>query len=57
VHPDQLGQRATIEVRDVGLRDRMYDEMTRCAAAHPEENLSVTKVSGDPPVLSYDWRK
>jgi hypothetical protein len=57
VHPDQLGQRATIEVRDVGMRDRMYDEMTRYAAAHPEEHLTVTKGSDDPPVLGYDWRK
>lgn len=57
VHPDQLGQRATIEVRDTDMRDRMYEEMTRYAAAHPEENLVVTKGSDDPPVLSYDWRK
>ncbi|WP_328609919.1 DUF4474 domain-containing protein [Amycolatopsis sp. NBC_00345] len=57
VHPDQLGQRATIEVRDPAMRDRMYDEMTRYAAAHPEENLKVTKGSDHPPVLSYDWRK
>jgi uncharacterized protein YukE len=57
VHPDQLGQRATIEVRDTAMRDRMYDEMTRYAAAHPEEHLTVTKGSDDPPVLSYDWKK
>ncbi|MEV6898886.1 DUF4474 domain-containing protein [Amycolatopsis sp. NPDC051372] len=57
VHPDQLGQRATIEVRDTDMRDRIYNEMTRYAAAHPEENLTVTKVSDHPPVLSYDWKK
>ncbi|MEU4667528.1 DUF4474 domain-containing protein [Amycolatopsis sp. NPDC023774] len=57
VHPDQLGQRATIEVQDTDMRDRIYNEMTRYAAAHPEENLTVTKVSDHPPVLSYDWKK
>jgi uncharacterized protein YukE len=57
VKPEQLGQRATIEVRDVTMRDRMYDEMTRYAAAHPEQNLTVTKTSDHPPALSYDWRK
>ncbi|MFF4597452.1 DUF4474 domain-containing protein [Amycolatopsis sp. NPDC001319] len=57
VHPEQLCQRATIEVRDTDLRDRIYNEMTRYAAAHPEENLTVTKVSDHPPVLSYDWKK
>ncbi|HWD06049.1 MAG TPA: DUF4474 domain-containing protein [Amycolatopsis sp.] len=57
VHADQLGQRATIEVRDTDLRDRIYNEMTRYAAAHPEEHLSVTKTSDHPPQLSYDWKK
>jgi hypothetical protein len=57
VNPDHLGQRATIEVRDTDMRDRMYDEMTRYAAAHPKEQLIVTKGSDHPPVLSYDWRK
>ncbi|WP_410641591.1 DUF4474 domain-containing protein [Amycolatopsis sp. lyj-346] len=57
VQPEQLGQRATIEVRDADMRDRMYDEMTRWAAAHPEEHLTVTKGSDHPPTLSYDWRK
>jgi hypothetical protein len=57
VQPEQLGQRATIEVRDVDMRDRMYNEMTRYAAAHPEEHLTVTKGSDNPPVLSYDWKK
>lgn len=53
----ELGQRATIEVRDVQMRDRIYDEMARYAAAHPDQNLTVRKVSDHPPVLSYDWRK
>ncbi|WP_290050886.1 DUF4474 domain-containing protein [Amycolatopsis solani] len=57
VNPDQLGQRATVEVRDVGLRDRMYAEMVRYAAAHPGDHLTVTKGSDHPPTLSYDWRK
>ncbi|MEC3980261.1 DUF4474 domain-containing protein [Amycolatopsis sp. H20-H5] len=57
VHPNELGQRATIEVQDVGMRDRMYNEMTRYAAAHPHDYLTVTKGSDHPPVLSYDWRK
>ncbi|MFJ1767479.1 DUF4474 domain-containing protein [Amycolatopsis sp. NPDC088138] len=57
VDSGNLGQRATIEVRDVGMRDRMYDEMTRYAAAHPGQNLTVTKGSDDPPTLSYDWKK
>lgn len=57
VNPEQLGQRSTIEVRNVEMRDRMYDEMTRYAAAHPKDNLTVTKGSDHPPTLSYDWRK
>jgi uncharacterized protein YukE len=57
VDSGNLGQRATIEVRDVGMRDRMYDEMTRYAAAHPDQHLSVTKGSDNPPVLSYDWQR
>jgi uncharacterized protein YukE len=57
VHPADLGQRATIEVRDPELRDRMYDEMTRYATAHPEANLKVTKGSDHPPTLSYDWQE
>ncbi|WP_326834910.1 DUF4474 domain-containing protein [Amycolatopsis rhabdoformis] len=56
-HAEQLGQRATIEVRDTDMRDRIYNEMTRYAAAHPEEHLTVHKVSDNPPVLSYDWQK
>nr|WP_239070981.1 DUF4474 domain-containing protein [Amycolatopsis sp. SID8362] len=52
-----LAQRATIEVRDVGMRDRMYAEMVRYAAAHPGDQLTVTKGSDHPPTLSYDWRK
>ncbi|WP_086838010.1 DUF4474 domain-containing protein [Amycolatopsis kentuckyensis] len=52
-----LGQRATIEVRDTDMRDRMYDEMARWAAAHPEQHLTVTKGSDHPPTLSYDWQK
>ncbi|WP_439379673.1 DUF4474 domain-containing protein [Amycolatopsis lexingtonensis] len=57
VNPEQLGQRSTIEVRSVAMRDRMYDEMVRYAAAHPRDNLTVTKGSDQPPTLSYDWRK
>lgn len=57
VNPEQLGQRATIEVRDVEMRDRMYNEMTRYAAAHPDDHLTVTKGSDHPPTLSYDWQK
>lgn len=57
VNPEQLGQRATIEVRNVEMRDRMYDEMTRYAAAHPGDHLTVTKGSDHPPTLSYDWQK
>ncbi len=57
VNPEQLGQRSTIEVRDVEMRDRMYNEMTRYAAAHPDDHLTVTKGSDHPPTLSYDWRK
>jgi uncharacterized protein YukE len=59
VQADQLplAQRATIEVRDVGMRDRMYDEMVRYAEAHPKDNLTVTKGTDQPPTLSYDWRK
>ncbi|MFJ7212916.1 DUF4474 domain-containing protein [Amycolatopsis sp. NPDC098790] len=57
VNPEQLGQRSTIEVRNVEMRDRMYDEMVRYAAAHPDDHLTVTKGSDQPPTLSYDWRK
>ncbi|MFF1612370.1 DUF4474 domain-containing protein [Amycolatopsis sp. NPDC058278] len=57
VNPEQLGQRSTIEVRSVEMRDRMYDEMVRYAAAHPDDHLTVTKGSDQPPTLSYDWRK
>ncbi|MFI5590334.1 DUF4474 domain-containing protein [Amycolatopsis sp. NPDC051758] len=52
-----LAQRATIEVRDVAMRDRMYNEMVRYAAAHPNDNLTVTMGSDHPPTLSYNWRK
>ncbi|MCR6482953.1 DUF4474 domain-containing protein [Amycolatopsis sp. OK19-0408] len=55
VKASELAQRATIEVRDTGMRDRMYDEMTRWAAAHPDQNLKVTKTTDDPPALSYTW--
>jgi len=57
VNPEQLGQRATIEVRDVEMRDRMYNEMVRYAAAHPKDHLTVTMGSDHPPTLSYDWQK
>jgi hypothetical protein len=57
VNPAELGQRATIEVRDTDMRDRMYDEMTRYAAAHPNQHLTVHKGTDDPPTLSYDWQK
>nr|WP_225956274.1 DUF4474 domain-containing protein [Amycolatopsis lexingtonensis] len=57
VNPEQLGQRSTIEVRSVEMRDRMYNEMVRYAAAHPDDHLTVTKGSDQPPTLSYDWRK
>jgi uncharacterized protein YukE len=57
IESGNLGQRATIEVRDADMRDRMYDEMTRWAAAHPEQHLTVTKGSDHPPTLSYDWQK
>ncbi|MEU9689142.1 DUF4474 domain-containing protein [Amycolatopsis japonica] len=57
VDPSQLAQRATIEVRDAGLRDQLYDEMTRWAAAHPDQHLTVTKTTDVPPALSYTWEK
>ncbi|WP_410663948.1 DUF4474 domain-containing protein [Amycolatopsis sp. lyj-84] len=57
VDPSQLAQRATIEVRDIGLRDQLYDEMTRWAEAHRDQNLIVTKTTDDPPALSYTWEK
>lgn len=57
VRPEQLGQRATLEMPDADLRDRLYREMTRYATAHPEERLTVTMGTDHPPTLSYDWRK
>ncbi|WP_037370697.1 DUF4474 domain-containing protein [Amycolatopsis orientalis] len=57
VDPSQLGQRATIEVRDTGMRDQLYHEMTRWAAAHPDQHLTVTKTTDTPPALSYTWEK
>lgn len=57
VDAGQLGQRATIEVRDTAMRDRMYDEMSRWAAAHPDQHLTVTKTTDVPPALSYTWEK
>jgi hypothetical protein len=54
---EQLGQRATIEVRDTDMRDRLYDEMARYAASHPEQHLTVHKGTDNPPTLSYDWQR
>ncbi|MGW4488302.1 DUF4474 domain-containing protein [Amycolatopsis sp. NPDC004368] len=54
--PESLCQRATIEVRDTDMRDRIYNEMTRYAAAHPNQKLTVTMGSDHPPTLSYDWQ-
>lgn len=57
VDPSQLAQRATIEVRDTGMRDQLYQEMTRWAAAHPDQHLTVAKTTDTPPALSYTWEK
>lgn len=57
VEAADLGQRATIEVRSEAMRDAMFDEMTRYAAAHPDENLEVTRDPDNPRSLSYDWKR
>jgi hypothetical protein len=57
VNPSDLAQRATIEMRDTGMRDRLYQEMNRWAAAHPDQHLVVTKTTDTPPALSYTWEK